>query len=236
MEIIQSFVEKHPCYQFNLNPGSDLRYTSFQEKGPLGIVIYPVWCSSALDYINNFNKDFYTGCAHCLIKDRKAYQLLPWNYRGWHRRSEYNNTHVLILVSVPMTEWDYQLLLELCTFLKQTYQTNRLEENIAYFLFEENFPKDRFIKDLSQEKTLESPAPAKEEVTKEENQKSENKKSSFKVKVMVDSLNYRDGPGIQHKIVGAIQNKGTYQIVEEQQGWGKIESLGWIHLMHTKKI
>ena len=59
---------------------------------------------------------------------------------------------------------------------------------------------------------------------------------SYKVKVKVDSLNYREGPGIDHKIVGAIKDKGIYLIIDEKRGWGKIDRLGWIHLMHTQKI
>lgn len=59
----------------------------------------------------------------------------------------------------------------------------------------------------------------------------------YKVKVTVDDLNIRSGPGTEYKIVGCIKDHGTYTIVEESNNWGHLKSgAGWIHLGYTKKV
>ena len=63
------------------------------------------------------------------------------------------------------------------------------------------------------------------------------RKTSFKVRVTVDSLNYRAGAGVQYKINGAITDRGVYTIVDQQDGWGKLKSgAGWINLKYTKRV
>lgn len=53
--------------------------------------------------------------------------------------------------------------------------------------------------------------------------------TSYLVKVIVNELNIRKGPGINYAITGSIQDNGIYTIVEEQNGWGKLKSnAGWI--------
>ena len=59
----------------------------------------------------------------------------------------------------------------------------------------------------------------------------------YAVKVTDDSLNYRQGPGIEYDINGTITDRGTYHIVEEVKGWGKLKSgAGWIKLSYTERI
>lgn len=58
------------------------------------------------------------------------------------------------------------------------------------------------------------------------------------VKVTVDSLNYRTGPGSGYEVAGAITDKGTYSITEVKESdghtWGKlISGAGWIALDYT---
>lgn len=58
---------------------------------------------------------------------------------------------------------------------------------------------------------------------------------SFKVKVSIDDLNIRTGPGTKYKSKGFIK-PGTYTIVETDGKWGKLKSgAGWIHLDYVKK-
>ena len=58
----------------------------------------------------------------------------------------------------------------------------------------------------------------------------------YTVKVMVDELNIRSGPGTNYPIVGTIKDHGVYTIVQEQNGWGKLKSgAGWICLQYTQK-
>ena len=65
--------------------------------------------------------------------------------------------------------------------------------------------------------------------------------TAYLVKVTVDSLNIRKGPGSDTDVVGAIKDRGVYTIVDEANGpgatkWGKLKSgAGWISLDYTKK-
>ena len=60
--------------------------------------------------------------------------------------------------------------------------------------------------------------------------------SSYMVKVTANALNIRKGPGTNYAIVGCITDKGSYTIVEENNGFGKLKSgVGWISLDYTKK-
>lgn len=61
--------------------------------------------------------------------------------------------------------------------------------------------------------------------------------SSYKVKVTAAALNIRTGPGTKYNVVGVIQDRGVYTIVDEKSGWGKLKSgAGWISLSYTKKV
>lgn len=60
---------------------------------------------------------------------------------------------------------------------------------------------------------------------------------SFLVKVTATALNIRSGAGTNYPVVGVIQDKGTYTIVETNGEFGKLKSgKGWIHLDYTKKV
>ncbi len=57
------------------------------------------------------------------------------------------------------------------------------------------------------------------------------------VKVTATALNVRSGPGTGYKVTMTIQDQGTYTIVAEQDGWGKLKSgAGWISLAYTKNV
>lgn len=59
----------------------------------------------------------------------------------------------------------------------------------------------------------------------------------YLIKVLVDTLNIRKGPGTAWNITGKIKDKGVYTIVETQGTWGKLKSgLGWISLNYTKRL
>lgn len=60
---------------------------------------------------------------------------------------------------------------------------------------------------------------------------------AYKIKVAVDALNVRSGPGTDNDIVGCIRDYGVYTIVETKGDWGLLSSgAGWIHLGYTRKI
>ena len=60
--------------------------------------------------------------------------------------------------------------------------------------------------------------------------------TSYVVKITTNALNIRKGPGTNYAIIGCIRDKGTYTIVEEKNGWGRLKNgAGWISLSYTKK-
>ena len=67
--------------------------------------------------------------------------------------------------------------------------------------------------------------------------------TSYKVRVDIDTLNVRKGPGTNYSKTGTYTGKGVFTIVKESKGpgstrgWGKLKSgLGWISLDYTTKI
>lgn len=57
-----------------------------------------------------------------------------------------------------------------------------------------------------------------------------------KVSIHVTELNMRSGPGTNYQSKGKIK-KGTYAVVQTQNGWGKLKSNGyWINLSYTKPV
>ena len=63
------------------------------------------------------------------------------------------------------------------------------------------------------------------------------KNTPYKVKVNITDLNIRKGPGTNYPKTGKYTGKGTFTIIKEQNGWGKLKSgAGWISLKYTTKI
>ena len=55
-------------------------------------------------------------------------------------------------------------------------------------------------------------------------------------RVTAGALNIRKGPGTNYDVAGCIRDKGSYTIVDEQDGWGRLKSgAGWISLAYTAK-
>ena len=61
--------------------------------------------------------------------------------------------------------------------------------------------------------------------------------SPYLVRVSIDDLNIRTGPGTSYSRTGEYTGKGVFTIVQEQDGWGKLKSgAGWISLTYTTKL
>ena len=102
MQIIQYYSVNNACYKNNVNK-ADSRYTTFQSRGPQGLMLHSVGCSqpSAKVFADRWNRSGIEVAVHAVLQaDGTVYQCLPWNYRGWHAGSTANNTHV----GVEMTE------------------------------------------------------------------------------------------------------------------------------------
>ena len=74
----------------------------------------------------------------------------------------------------------------------------------------------------------------KGKVTKVPTSNSSNTVTEFKpyvVRIIVDTLNIRTGPGVRNDKVGELKKGDAYTIVEENKGWGKLKSgAGWINV------
>lgn len=102
MNLIKYFSINNACYKNNVNK-ADSRYTTFQQRGPQGLMLHSVGCAqpSAKVFADQWNRSGIEVAVHAVVQaDGTIYQCLPWNYRGWHCAGNANNTHI----GVEMTE------------------------------------------------------------------------------------------------------------------------------------
>ncbi len=102
MKIVQYLSVNNDCYRNNVNK-ADSRYTKFQSRGPLGLMLHSVGCAQpdASVFARGWNVSGKEVAVHAVLQaDGTVYQCLPWNYRGWHAGGAANDTHV----GVEMTE------------------------------------------------------------------------------------------------------------------------------------
>ena len=102
MHLYEHYSTNNPCYKNNVNK-ADSRYTTFQQRGPKGLMLHSVGCAqpSAKVFADQWNRSGIEVAVHAVLQaDGTVYQCLPWNYRGWHAGGNANNTHV----GVEMTE------------------------------------------------------------------------------------------------------------------------------------
>ena len=96
MRIIESYTTRNPYYKANLS-GADSRYTTFQRRGPLGLVLHSVGCAqpSGAVFVKLFDKESKDVAVHAFIdaNDGTVYQTAPWNFRLPHVGGSANNTH-----------------------------------------------------------------------------------------------------------------------------------------------
>lgn len=64
----------------------------------------------------------------------------------------------------------------------------------------------------------------------------DNENKIYKVRVTHPSLRIRRAPSLQAEIVDFITDKGEYIILDEVNGWGKIDENKWIMLSYTQII
>ena len=87
-------------------------------------------------------------------------------------------------------------------------------------------------------------------ITKEAAEPEASGKFPYQVRVKIDDLNIRTGPGINHSVTGQVTGRGSFTIVEERQGlisssgkmgwWGLLKSYqknkdGWICLSFAER-
>lgn len=62
-----------------------------------------------------------------------------------------------------------------------------------------------------------------------------NKFIPYTIKVTANRLNVRKGPGTAYDVCAIIKKDEAYRIIEEHNGWGRINK-GWISLKYAKKV
>lgn len=96
MTLIEDYITRNPYYKANLSP-ADSRYTTFQRRGPLGLVLHSVGCAqpSAAVFVRLYNKESQQVAVHAFIdaNDGTVHQTAPWNFRLPHVGGSANNTH-----------------------------------------------------------------------------------------------------------------------------------------------
>ena len=103
MHLYKHYSVNNPCYKNNVNK-ADSRYTTFQQRGPLGLMLHSVGCAqpSAKVFADQWNRGGIEVAVHAVLQaDGTVYQCLPWNYRGWHAGGNANNTHVGVEMAEP---------------------------------------------------------------------------------------------------------------------------------------
>lgn len=191
-----------------------------------------------------------------------TYQTLPWDIEGWHSGGGANGSaNRLGYIGFEICEDDlsnasylkecYEQAAQLTAYLVKTYNISM--DNVICHIEGHNkgiasnhgdvmhwWPKHGLSMDTFRARVKEilggtiEPTPEPEPDPKPEVDPTPIK--SYLVRVTADALNYRSGPGTNYKINGVIRDKGTYTIVEEKNGWGKLKSgAGWISLKYTEK-
>lgn len=59
---------------------------------------------------------------------------------------------------------------------------------------------------------------------------------TYKVKVNHPSLRMRRAPNTQAEVYDLITDQGIYEIIDEVNGWGKLENGCWIMLSYTEIV
>ena len=84
-------------------------------------------------------------------------------------------------------------------------------------------------------KKLEIPVVEEKEIEKPVEEKPQ-QKVIYTVKVTHPSLRMRKGPSLSADVVGFITDEGIYGIVDENNGWCKLENGNWIMATYTKVV
>ena len=95
IKIEQRIVKDNPCYKAN------------RQIVPKGSMLHSVGCPQPNPevFVKNWSSPSAANCVHAVVGVEKVvFQLLPWNWRGWHCGSGANGSGNNTLISLEMTE------------------------------------------------------------------------------------------------------------------------------------
>ena len=185
------------------------------------------------NYMKNCNKNGSRIASwHFTVDDKEIYQAQSCNYKTFHAgNATGNNTSIGIEICMfndkEKQKKAYDNAIELVKILLKYYgwtidKVKRHKDwsgkHCPAWLIEGKFGYtwDWFKKQV----VSNTPAPTVS-----------NKNDAFVIKVTVDSLNVRKGPGTSYAVVTSIKKGEAYTIVEVNGSWGKLKSgVGWINI------
>ena len=94
MNLIQNYLTESGCYK----AGKHITVK--------GLMIHSVGCPQpkADVCMKTWNRAETSACVHAIVEpDGDVYQLLPWDFRGWHCGGSANNTHIGVEMTEPST-------------------------------------------------------------------------------------------------------------------------------------
>lgn len=94
MKLIQKFLTESGCYRAG------------RKIAVKGLMIHSVGCPQpkASVFMKNWDKADAGACVHAIVEPGgDVYQLLPWDYRGWHCGGDGNGTHIGVEMTEPAT-------------------------------------------------------------------------------------------------------------------------------------
>lgn len=74
-------------------------------------------------------------------------------------------------------------------------------------------------------------------VAAQDEQNSTEKPVNYQVKIKIDELNVRSGPGNSYSVRTTVKKNNVFTIIAEQNGWGKLKSgAGWIYVNNENYV
>lgn len=232
-----------------------------------GLMLHSVGCAqpSAQAFVRTWDQPGIKACVHAFIDANTGvvYQTLPWDHRGWHGGGSSNNAYIGVELCEPSTiqyvsgaqyrDLDpgqtkaavlrtYRAAVDLFSHLCRTFALDPLQDGV---ILSHREGHQRGIASnhgdpehlwgpvgLTMDGFRQAVAAALGQSTAAD--------AARCVRVTVDTLNIRTGPGTGFPLAGQIKDRGLYTIVQEAPGagasaWGMLKSgAGWIALDHTR--
>lgn len=170
------------------------------------------------------------------IKDKAGYGLAQWTF--WSRKKallEYAKKQMKSIGDLDMQlEFFYKELYANPVLYRLLKNSKSVKEASDAMLHEYERPKDQ---SKAVEEKRASYGMTFYELYSTELLNDVTTEESFKVRVDIDYLNIRKGPGMNYDKTGAFTGKGVFTIVETSGNWGRLKSpVGWICLDYAEKL
>ena len=118
---------------------------------------------------------------------------------------------------------------------KRGVATNHVDPEHLWSGLDLDYTMDGFRKDVADK--IGTVTEEKEEPKEKVDPKPANANLEYLVKVSINNLNIRRGPGTNYATTGRYTGAGVFTIVETSGNWGKLKSgAGWICLSYAKRI